>query len=123
MITASTFVSPHLLMHEEKGILYLTVLVAVEERKNIVPSDLVSLMKALGDETRLKNLQEINKKPASTQSLATKLQITEAGISKQLKILYEAGLVYKRRQGNYILYHMNRTAIDFIPYTLYEYIL
>lgn len=123
MITASTFISPHLLMHEERDTVYITMLVAVEERKNVVPTDLVSLMKALGDETRLKILHEIRKKPASTQNLAMKLNLTEAGISKHLKMLHETGLVNKERRGNYMLYEINKVAIDFIPYTLYEYIM
>lgn len=123
VIRASTFMSPHLLMGDEKGLLYLTKLVEVEEKKDKVPLDLVNLFKALGDETRLKILHEMRRDPASTQSLAIKLCITEAGISKHLKILYNAGLIEKKRQGNYILYFMSKNAIDYIPYKLYEYIM
>ncbi len=123
VVRASTFISPHLLMHEEMGTLYITMLVAVEEKKDIVPSDLTSLLKALSDETRLQILHAIHKKPASTQSLAIRLKITEAGISKHLRILHNAGLVSKKRQGNYILYQLEKTAVDFLPYRLYEYIL
>jgi DNA-binding transcriptional ArsR family regulator len=123
VITASTFLSPHLMMLEENNILYLTMLVAVEEKKDIVPADLVRLLKALGDETRLKILHEIRRQPASTQGLAVKLKLTEAGISKHLKFLLQAGLVDKQRQGNYILYGLKKDSIDFLPYTLYEYIM
>jgi DNA-binding transcriptional ArsR family regulator len=123
VITASTFLSPHLMMYENEGILYLTMLVPVEEKKNVVPSDLVFLLKALGDETRLKMLRELARKPDSTQKLAIKLSLTEAGISKHLKVLLQAGLVTKKRQGNYILYELHQDAIDFIPYRIYEYIM
>jgi DNA-binding transcriptional ArsR family regulator len=123
IITASTFLSPHLMMYEENNSLYITMVVAVEDKKDIVPADLVQLLKALGDETRLKLLREIGRLPASTQSLAVKLKLTEAGISKHLKLLHQAGLVNKQRQGNYILYGLNQDTIDFIPYTLYEYIM
>ncbi len=123
VITASTFLSPHLMMYENEGILYLTMLVAVEEKKNIVPSDLAYLLKALGDETRLTILRELARKPDSTQKLAIKLSLTEAGISKHLKVLLQAGLVDKKRQGNYILYELHKAAIDFIPYRIYEYIM
>lgn len=122
-ITASTFISPHLLMYEDKGILYLTMLVLMEEKKEIVPNDLVNLLKALGDETRLRILHEMRKEPATTQSLAVNLKLTEAGISKHLKILNSVRLVKKIRQGNYMLYSINKDAIDFIPYKLYEYIM
>ncbi|MHB8129952.1 MAG: ArsR/SmtB family transcription factor [Mobilitalea sp.] len=123
VITASTFVSPHLTMYEDNGVLYLTMLVEVEEKKDTVPVDLVNLLKALGDETRLKILHEIRREPDSTQSLAIKLKLTEAGISKHLKILNNSGLLDKKRKGNYIFYHIDKEAIDFIPYKLYEYIM
>jgi DNA-binding transcriptional ArsR family regulator len=123
VITASTFLSPHLMMYENEGILYLTMLVPVEEKKNVVPSDLAFLLKALGDETRLKILRELARKPDSTQKLAIKLSLTEAGISKHLKVMLQAGLVTKKRQGNYILYELHQDAIDFIPYRIYEYIM
>lgn len=122
-ITASTFISPHLLMHEDKGILYLTMLVLVEEKEETVPVDLVNLLKALGDETRLKILHEMRKEPATTQVLAVKLKLTEAGISKHLKILSNALLLNKIRKGNYMLYSINKDVIDYIPYKLYEYIM
>ena len=123
VIRASTFISPHLLMHAETDTLYITMLVAVEEKKDIVPSDLTSLLKALSDETRLQILHAVHKKPDSTQGLALRLKLTEAGISKHLKLLHNAGLVSKKRQGNYILYQLDKAAVDFIPYRLYEYIL
>lgn len=123
MITASTFISPHLLLYEEKGIIGLTILVEVEEKKGDVPSDLSSLFKALGDATRLKILHEMRKGPVSTQRLAQKLKLTEAGISKHLKMLHHTGLVNKHRQGNYIYYGLCKDAIDYIPYKLYEYIM
>ncbi len=122
-VTASTFISPHLLMHEDKGAVYVTMLVPVEEKQDIVPPELENLLKALADETRLKILRELSKRPDSTQRLAIKLRITEAGISKHLKLLYQAGLVNKHRQGNYIMYQLDKNAIDYLPYTLYEFLL
>jgi DNA-binding transcriptional ArsR family regulator len=65
----------------------------------------------------------MRKEPATTQSLAVNLKMTEAGISKHLKVLSNASLVNKIRQGNYMLYSINKDAIDFIPYKLYEYIM
>lgn len=122
-ITASSFLSPHLMMYEDKGILLLTKLVAVEERKDAVPEDLILLMKALADETRLKLLRELRRQPASTQALAESFHLTEAAISKHLKLLYQAELVTKQRKGNFILYGLNFNTIDFIPYHLSEFIM
>lgn len=123
VITASTFISPHLLMHEDKGILYLTMLVSLEERNEAVPDDLIYLLKALGDGTRLRILREMKTEAASTQGLALSLNLTEAGISKHLKVLCNARLIEKKRQGNFVMYSINRDAIDYIPYKLYEFIM
>lgn len=123
VITASTFMSPHLLMHENKGILYLTMLVSLEERNEAVPDDLIDLLKALGDGTRLRILREMKTEAASTQSLALSLNLTEAGISKHLKVLCNAGLIEKKRHGNFMMYSINKNSIDYIPYKLYEFIM
>ncbi|WP_313164195.1 metalloregulator ArsR/SmtB family transcription factor [Sedimentibacter sp.] len=123
VITASTFISPHLLMHEDKNILYLTMLVSLEERNEAVPDDLIDLLKALGDGTRLRILREMKTEAASTQSLALSLNLTEAGISKHLKVLCKARLIEKKRQGNFMMYSINKDSIDYIPYKLYEFIM
>ncbi len=123
VITASTFISPHLLMHEDKNILYLTMLVSLEEINEAVPDDLIDLLKALGDGTRLRILRQMKTGAESTQSLALNLNLTEAGISKHLKILCNARLIEKKRQGNYMMYSINKNAIDYIPYKLYEFIM
>ena len=59
--------------------------------------DLLKCMNALGDATRLKILRALRREPASTQKIAADLQITQAAVSKQLKLLLEAGLVKKTR--------------------------
>ncbi|NYB75959.1 winged helix-turn-helix transcriptional regulator [Sedimentibacter hydroxybenzoicus DSM 7310] len=123
VITASTFISPHLLMHGDKGILYLTMLVSLEEKNEAVPDDLVDLLKALGDGTRLRILREMKTGAESTQGLALSLNLTEAGISKHLKVLCKARLIEKKRQGNFMMYSINKDAIDYIPYKLYEFIM
>lgn len=123
VITASTFISPHLLMHEDKGILYLTMLVSLEEKNEAVPDDLIDLLKALGDGTRLRILREMKAESASTQELALRLGLTEAGISKHLKVLYKVRLIEKSRRGNFMMYSINKDVIDYIPYKLYEFIM
>lgn len=87
-----------------------------------VPLDLYKTMRALGDETRLRILRSISIKDSSTQSLAYELNLTEACISKHLKILHDAGILYKQRKGNYIYYVLNRTVLDRIPLSIYQYL-
>jgi DNA-binding transcriptional ArsR family regulator len=79
-------------------------------------------MRALGDETRLKILKIIHNRLSSTQSLSRELGLTEACISKHLKILHDAEILYKERQGNYMYYRLNTMILDRIPMDIYQYL-
>lgn len=120
---ASSFADPHLLVGlDEERVLQFTLMVNLEKAVEEVPFDLFITMKALGDETRLKILRCIYKKIDSTQAIAKEINITEAGISKHLKIMQEAGLLFKKRDGNYIRYVIEREMIDRIPMDIYQYL-
>ncbi|MBF4692829.1 ArsR/SmtB family transcription factor [Fusibacter ferrireducens] len=121
-IGISTFIDPHLLVGYEMDFLRLTIRAKIEPMDDEVHDDLIILIKALGDKTRLKILKCLYEKPWSTQALAEQLSISEAGISKQLKILNRAYLVRKIRQGNFILYYINTEMIDRIPMNVYQYL-
>jgi hypothetical protein len=60
------------------------------------PPELVRVLRALGDPTRLRILQEIARRPRSTQELAPLVGLSEAGTSKQLRSLAAAGLLETR---------------------------
>lgn len=121
-VTASTFMGPHLLYYNKNGTLKLTKLISTERQKQTAPSDLLHILKALGDETRLKIIKILATRSNTTKNLAVILGISEAGVSKHLKILNEAGIVEKRRRGNYIYYSVRMETIDFIPYQFYEFL-
>ena len=67
-------------------------------RKDTVPEDLIVLMKALADETRLKLLREIHRQPASTQALA---ELSSDGSShfKATEALISCRTGYKAEEG------------------------
>lgn len=122
-ITISSFIDPHMLIDiEEEESLQLTIRVNLEKTAEEVPADLFITMKALGDETRLKILRCIYKKINSTQAIAKELNLTEAGVSKHLKLLHQSGIVRKKRDGNYINYILEREIIDRIPMDMYQYL-
>jgi len=121
-INVSTFVGPHLLIGILDDFLNLTCLVETENSEKESPKDLERTLKALGDSTRLKILKAISKKGKSTQELSNLLDISEAAVSKALKLLQEGQLVTKERKGNYMIYSVNNDTIDFISYRIYEYI-
>ncbi|MGG7057192.1 metalloregulator ArsR/SmtB family transcription factor [Clostridium tertium] len=121
-INVSTFISPHLLLGQGKNSINLTILIELSNNEDKCPKDLERKLKALGDATRLRILSEINPIGKSTQELSSILNISEAAVSKALKLLLEAKLVNKIRRGNYIIYSLNSIEIDYLPYNIYEYI-
>lgn len=121
-INISSFIEPHLLIGMGfPDMLTLTIRAHLEEGVNQVPTDLLSILKALSDETRINILRSIYKVKGSTQSLAKELSLTEACVSKHLKILKESGIVEKERKGNYIYYSINMCGVNGIPLNLQQY--
>jgi DNA-binding transcriptional ArsR family regulator len=70
------------------------------------PPQLVQLLKALADPTRLRILELVAAQPRSTQELAPLVGLTDAGASKQLRQLAAAGLLSTRREGYYVVYSL-----------------
>ena len=76
---------------------------------------LLRVLRALGDDTRLRALRLIAQQPRSTQELAALITISEAGLSKHLKALADAGLVTTRREGYYVLYSLAPDSLERLP--------
>jgi DNA-binding HxlR family transcriptional regulator len=70
------------------------------------PEELLRLLRAVGDATRLRALRLIAEQPRTTQELAPLVGISEAGLSKHLRALADAGVVETRRDGYYVLYSL-----------------
>jgi DNA-binding transcriptional ArsR family regulator len=73
-----------------------------------------SLLRAVADPIRLRALQLLVQRPRSTQELAPLLGIGEAGASKHLRKLADAGLVTTRREGYYVVYSLAPGRVDAI---------
>ncbi len=67
---------------------------------------LLKVMKALADGNRLRILRLLLDKPCCVSELQKALGITQPSVSKHLRILEEAGLVDKKRNGQFIDYHV-----------------
>ena len=67
-------------------------------------------MKALGEENRLRILRMLLKKQCSVNEIAETLGITQYNVSKHLRVLSEAGLLDREKQGQQRLYAL---ASDF----------
>ena len=71
-------------------------------------SPLVDIFSALGDRTRFKLLKLLSKdNEICVSELAAEVGISNAGVSQQLKVLEQAGLVERQRMGQKICYQIS----------------
>jgi biotin operon repressor len=107
LFVPSAFVWPHVLISCDEpwplSVTYPAPFVAHAARPKLPSADLLGVLKAVGDDTRLRALRLIAERPRSTQELAPLVGISEAGLSKHLRQLAQAGLVTARREGYYVL--------------------
>ena len=110
VLAPSTYVWPHVRVNCDApwplGLVFPATAIVREARPRIPPTQLVGVLRALADDTRLRVLRLIAERPRSTQELAPLVGVTEAGLSKQLRVLAEAGLLARRREGYYVLYRL-----------------
>lgn len=81
-------------------------------RAPVPPQDLLKLLRSAGDPTRLQILQLLAQRSRSTREIAGLIGLTEAAISKHLKLLHEAGWVKPERHSYYVYYALVRDSID-----------
>ena len=73
---------------------------------------LIKITKALADSTRFRLLQAIAAEEISCGALANRFPITQATCSQHLKILADAGLIARRREGQFHYYHLVRDTLE-----------
>ncbi|WGI18110.1 metalloregulator ArsR/SmtB family transcription factor [Methanonatronarchaeum sp. AMET-Sl] len=66
--------------------------------------DMVRFFKALGNETRLRILGHLLEQEHCVCDFETKVDKDQTTISRHLKILVEAGILEKERDGRYVVY-------------------
>ncbi|MNB72346.1 HTH-type transcriptional repressor AseR [compost metagenome] len=115
-IFPSTFIAPHLLLgiHGNDVFLPLAVEIPGPGSSDSPPADLLLRYKALSDETRLRIIRLLWRNPHCTKQLAPILGISEAAVSKHLKLLSEAGLVQSRRRGSYQFYSAVKEELEML---------
>jgi DNA-binding transcriptional ArsR family regulator len=65
-----------------------------------------NLFRAFAESTRLAIVQELKAGELSVSEIVDQLTTSQANISKQLKLLHDAGLVSRRKQGTQVLYRI-----------------
>jgi DNA-binding transcriptional ArsR family regulator len=110
VLSPSVFVWPHVRVSCDPpfpvGFIYPAPALLDEAGPRLPPDELVRILRALADETRLRVLALVAEQPRSTQELAPLVDMSEAGLSKHLRTLADAGLVARRREGYYVLYSL-----------------
>lgn len=76
--------------------------------------------RALGDETRLRILEQLVAGECSVTDLTERVDIGQSLMSHHLRILREAGLVTVRRDGRWIHYATAEAALGACRLALYE---
>lgn len=70
------------------------------------------MMKALGDETRVKIFHMLTKGELCACDVLEEFNITQPTLSYHMKILCDCGLVNGRRDGIWMKYTINKEAYD-----------
>lgn len=65
-----------------------------------------SLFRAFAEAGRLAILQELKSGERSVSAIVDALPTSQANVSKQLKLLHEAGVLSRRRDGTQVLYQI-----------------
>lgn len=86
----------------------------VYRRRNM--QDFVKALKALSDETRLRILNLILVRECCVCEMMQALNISETRASRNLRLLCDAGLLQRRKEGLWVLYSVNHEdAPAYIP--------
>jgi len=76
-----------------------------------------AMLKVLGDPTRIRLIELLNDRGSATVSALTAcVSVSQPTVSKQLGVLYQAGIVSRRREGMWVRYEL----VDFAGWWLIQ---
>ncbi|MFD0692393.1 ArsR/SmtB family transcription factor [Actinomadura fibrosa] len=98
--------------HDRQSVQIFYALEAMQRQAHPpVPSeDLLTLLRAAAHPARLQILQLLAERPRSTSEIAGLIGLTEAAVSRHLKLLAEAGWAEPERHSYYVYYRLVRAA-------------
>lgn len=120
-LTPSFYVWPHVRVTCDPpwplALTYPAPTITRRTQPHLPPAELLRILRALADPARLEMLRLIAARPRSTQELARLIAITDAGASRSLRLLSEAGILTSQREGRYLLYQLVPDRLE-LTYTL-----
>jgi len=78
--------------------------------------DIVNVLKALSDESRIRILNILNKRDVCVCEMQEILGLTQTNISKHLSKLKDLKLVVSEKQGQYVFCSINKQALRKYPF-------
>ena len=85
-----------------------------------MPTEVLTLFKALADANRLKIVGLLAQEPRSVEELAELLELRESTTSHHLRRLSNVGLVEAKTDGHYRLYHLQTQVLQNVAKTAFE---
>lgn len=73
-------------------------------QRDVKKFDCITAMKALGEESRIRIVRMLLNGQCSVNEISDTLEISQYNVSKHLRVLLEAGLLEKEKQGQQRLY-------------------
>lgn len=70
------------------------------------------VFEALGSTTRRRILAYLSETPLTAGDIARRFEMSHPAISKHLSVLEGAGLVWKKREGQFVKYGMERETLS-----------
>lgn len=71
-----------------------------------------AVFKALSDPTRRNILELLKRGRLSAGDIAAEFDISRPSISHHLELLFQAGLVRRSKEGQYVYYDLNTTIVE-----------
>jgi DNA-binding transcriptional ArsR family regulator len=90
--------------------------------------DYMDVLRAVGDETRLRILRLLFSEPLNVNQVAERLKISQPNVSKHLRVLRKAGLLERKVQGKQRIYRVGTVhkantgddqVLDLVFFTVY----
>ena len=81
---------------------------------------LFPLLKALGDETRLQIIEMLQRREMYAQQIVNRLDISQAAVSRHLKLMVRAGVLDVRRKGGSKFYSVNTSTLTYLADAIRE---